>query len=151
MPGPEPSWDETWRTNADRGSLRASTTGQRCGKSAQVAHSVCHNSGCGLEEHEMSALARMLTHIPAGMSVLRLLAVPWVVKLARRGARDRCCAAIATLVGIDLADGILARRIGDPVALRRQRRMDSAADLAFAVATPLCVRWVRRRLLRTVS
>ena len=43
----------------------------------------------------MSALARVLTHIPAGMSVLRLLAVPWVVKLARRGARGRCCVAIA--------------------------------------------------------
>ena len=96
----------------------------------------------------MSALARMLTHIPAGMSVLRLLAVPWVVKLARRGARDRCCAAIATLVGIDLADGILARRVGDPAALRRQRWMDSAADLAFAVVVPPCVYWVRPELLR---
>src|SRR5438046_1543548 len=120
MPGPEPSWDETWRTNADSGSLRASTNGRRCGKSVQAAHSVGHNCGCGLEERKMSALARMLTHIPAGMSVLRLLAVPWVVRLARRGARGRCCAVIATLVGIDLADGILARRIGDPAALRRQ-------------------------------
>ena len=96
----------------------------------------------------MSALARVLAHIPAGMSVLRLLAVPWVVKLARRGARGRCCAAIATLVGIDLADGILARRVGDPAALRRQRRMDSAADLAFAVVVPPCVYWVRPELLR---
>ena len=96
----------------------------------------------------MSAMARMLAHIPAGMSVLRLLAVPWIVRLDRQGARGRCCAAIATLVGIDLADGILARRIGDPVALRRQRRMDSAADLAFGVAVPLCVRWVRPELLR---
>src|SRR5919197_5710701 len=75
---------------------------------------------------------RLRTHIPAGLSLLRLLAVPWVVRLARRGARGRCCAAIATLVAIDLVDGILARRIGDPAALRRQRRMDSAADLAFA-------------------
>jgi hypothetical protein len=55
---------------------------------------------------------------------------------------------MATLVGIDLADGILARRIGDPVALRRQRRMDSAADLAFAMAVPPCVYWVRPELLR---
>jgi hypothetical protein len=83
-----------------------------------------------------------------GMSALRLLAVPWVVRLARSGARGRCCAAMATLVGIDLADGILARRIGDPVALRRQRRMDGAADLAFAVAVPPCVYWVRPELLR---
>ena len=96
----------------------------------------------------MGTRGRLLTHIPAGMSVLRLLAVPWVVRLARRGARGRCCAAMATLVGIDLADGILARRIGDPVALRRQRRMDGAADLAFAIAVPPCVYWVRPELLR---
>jgi phosphatidylserine synthase len=96
----------------------------------------------------MSATARLLTHIPAGMSMLRLLAVPWVVRLARRGARGRCCAAMAALVGIDLADGILARRIGDPAALRRQRRMDGVADLAFAVAIPPCVYWVRPELLR---
>jgi hypothetical protein len=55
---------------------------------------------------------------------------------------------MATLVGIDLADGILARRIGDPAALRRQRRMDGVADLAFAVAIPPCVYWVRPELLR---
>jgi hypothetical protein len=91
---------------------------------------------------------RAFRHIPVGLSVLRLLAVPWVVRLARRGARGRCCAAMATLVGVDLADGILARRIGDPVALRRQRRMDGAADLAFAVAVPPCVYWVRPELLR---
>jgi phosphatidylserine synthase len=96
----------------------------------------------------MGMIRRAFRHIPAGLSVLRLLAVPWVVRLARRGARGRCCAAIATLVGIDLADGILARRIGDPVALHRQRRMDSAADLAFAVAVPPCVYWVRPELLR---
>ena len=84
----------------------------------------------------MSALARMLTHIPAGMSVLRLLAVPWVVKLARRGARGRCCAVIATLVGIDLADGILARRIGDPAALRRQRRMGHTKNRSAASVVP---------------
>jgi phosphatidylglycerophosphate synthase len=93
-------------------------------------------------------IRRAFRHIPTGLSVLRLLAVPWVVSLARRGARGRCCAAIATLVGIDLADGILARRIGDPVALRRQRRMDSAADLAFGLAVPLCIHWVRPELLR---
>jgi hypothetical protein len=93
-------------------------------------------------------IRRAFRHIPVGMSVLRLLAVPWVVRLARRGSRSRCCAAMATLVGIDLADGILARRIGDPAALRRQRRMDGAADLAFAVAIPPCVYWVRPELLR---
>ena len=96
----------------------------------------------------MEMIRRAFRHTPVGMSVLRLLAVPWVVRLARRGARGPCCAAIATLVGIDLADGILARRIGDPTALRRQRRMDGVADLAFAVAIPPCVYWVRPELLR---
>ena len=96
----------------------------------------------------MGMIRRAFRHIPAGLSVLRLFAVPWVVRLARQRARGRCCAAMATLVGIDLADGILARRIGDPVALRRQRRMDSAADLAFAMAVPPCVYWVRPELLR---
>src|SRR5205085_12145001 len=96
----------------------------------------------------MGMTGRAFRHIPAGMTVLRLLAVPWVVRLAQRGARGRCCAAMATLVGIDLADGILARRIGDPAALPRQRRMDGATDLAFAAAVPPCVYWVRPELLR---
>jgi phosphatidylserine synthase len=87
-------------------------------------------------------------HIPAGLSVLRLLAVPWVVRLAQRRARGRCCAAIATLVGIDLADGILARRIGDPIALRRQRALDGVADVALFVTAPLCARRLRPTLVR---
>jgi hypothetical protein len=78
----------------------------------------------------------------------RLLAVPWVVRLAHRRARGRCCAAIATLVVIDLADGILARRIGDLTALRRQRALNSVADVAPRLTAPLCARRLCPTLLR---
>jgi hypothetical protein len=49
---------------------------------------------------------------------------------------------------IDLADGILARRIGDPTALRRQRALDSVADVALRLTAPLCARRLCPTLLR---
>jgi CDP-diacylglycerol--glycerol-3-phosphate 3-phosphatidyltransferase len=73
--------------------------------------------------------------------------VPWIVGRALRGARRQCCAAIAGSVLIDLADGILARRIGDPHALRLQRRLDGATDAVFVVAAPLCAYRLQPALL----
>jgi phosphatidylglycerophosphate synthase len=93
-------------------------------------------------------IRRAFRHTPAGMSLLRLLAVPWVVRLAHRRARGRSCAAVATLVVINLADGILARRIGDPTALRCQRALDSVADVALCLTAPLCARRLCPTLLR---
>lgn len=89
-----------------------------------------------------------LCYAPAGLSAARLLAVPWIVGRALRGARGQCCAAIAGSVMIDLADGILARRIGDPHALRLQRRLDGATDALFVVAASLCALRLRPALLR---
>jgi hypothetical protein len=93
-------------------------------------------------------LRRTLLHAPAGLSALRLVAVPGVVWLARRGARRSWAATAATLVAVDLADGILARRAGDPAALARQRRLDGIADAAFFAVAPVCAYWLRPELLR---
>lgn len=96
----------------------------------------------------MGLAIHTLRHVPAGLSLLRLVAAPPVVRLAQRGARGPCSAAMAALVAVDLADGILARRIGDPVALRRQRRLDGIADLAFCAIIPLCVGRLRPEMVR---
>ncbi|MGI8552588.1 MAG: CDP-alcohol phosphatidyltransferase family protein [Dehalococcoidia bacterium] len=88
-----------------------------------------------------------LVHLPAGLSALRLLALPWVVGYARRGERSRWSAAIGLLIGADLMDGILARRIGDPDALRRQRALDGPADAALTIVAPLCAYRLRPHLL----
>ncbi len=89
-----------------------------------------------------------MRYIPAGMSVARLLVIPWIMERARRGARGQCCAAMAGSVLVDLADGIVARRIGDPHALRLQRRLDSATDAVFVVVAPLCAYRLRPELVR---
>lgn len=86
-------------------------------------------------------------YAPAGLSAARLLAVPWIVARARRGARHQWCAAIAGSVLLDLADGMLARRIGDRHALHLQRRLDGAADAVFVVAAPLCAYRLRPALV----
>ena len=94
------------------------------------------------------ALHRALVHFPGGLSVLRLLAVPGVVWLAHHGVRRPWAATVAALIAIDLADGILARRIGDAVALARQRRLDGIADAALYAVAPVCAYWLRPELLR---
>lgn len=45
---------------------------------------------------------------------------------------------MALCVLTDLADGILARRIGHPRALRLQRRLDALADAPMFLVAPLC-------------
>jgi hypothetical protein len=79
---------------------------------------------------------------------MRLLVVPWIVERALRGARRQYCVAIAGSVLVDLADGILARRIGDPHALRLQRQLDGATDAVFVVVVPLCAYRLQPALLR---
>ena len=91
---------------------------------------------------------RALRYVPAGLSAIRLLAVPSIVGRALQGARSQCCAAIAGSVMINLADGILARRIGQSAQPRQQRRLDGAADAVFVVAVPLCAYRLRPELLR---
>lgn len=79
----------------------------------------------------------MLRHAPAGISLARLFVAVWLLRLAWQGKRTACSTLMAVSVLADLADGILARRVGDPVALRRQRRIDRQADAVFTVAAPL--------------
>ncbi len=78
-----------------------------------------------------------MRYAPAALSACRLLAVPWIAWQAAHGARDRWRLAVVASVVVDLADGMLARRIGDPVALRRQRCLDGLADTVFSAAVPL--------------
>ena len=94
------------------------------------------------------ALVAALQNLPAGMSLARLLAIPAIVRLAWRGERRRWCAALAGCVLVDLADGIVARRVPNAGALRRQRALDGLADAVFTVAAPVCAVRLRPRLPR---
>ena len=93
-------------------------------------------------------LRELLVHLPAGLSGLRLLAAPGLVRLARRSARGQWCTAVAMLVALDLADGILARRIGHAAALRRQRALDGLADAVLDAVVPVGACQLRPELLR---
>lgn len=84
-------------------------------------------------------MRQAVLHIPAAISAFRLLSLPGLLWLAQRRARRTWCAALAGLMTLDLLDGMLARRIGDPAALRRQRRLDSLADAPLWLALPVCV------------
>jgi phosphatidylglycerophosphate synthase len=89
-----------------------------------------------------------LQHVPAAISLARLLAIPAIARMAWRGERRRCCVALAGSVLVDLADGIVARRVPNAAALRRQRALDGVADAVFFVAAPLCAVRLRPALPR---
>lgn len=75
---------------------------------------------------------------PTALSAARLLVLPWLLREAQRGHRHRVSCAQITMIGVDVIDGMLARRIGHPDALRRQRRLDGLADLGLFAAAPWC-------------
>ena len=75
-------------------------------------------------------------HVPAGLSGARLIAALWLPCLARRNRRRQCAAIMVGNIIIDLADGMLARRLCAPTALRRQRRLDGLADAVFTLTAP---------------
>jgi phosphatidylglycerophosphate synthase len=86
--------------------------------------------------------------LPVALSLLRLLVIPWLVRLAYLNRRVTWCATLAALMSVDLADGIIARRTGDARTICRQRRLDGLADaILFAVAPP-CAYRLRPRLVR---
>jgi CDP-diacylglycerol--glycerol-3-phosphate 3-phosphatidyltransferase len=55
---------------------------------------------------------------------------------------------MGAMIVADVADGVVARQIGNARALRSQRRLDSVADLALYAAAPLCTVWGRPGLLK---
>jgi len=87
-------------------------------------------------------------HLPVALSLLRLLAMPWLAWLACRNRRAPWCATLATLMSVDLADGIIARRIGDAETICRQRRLDGLADAVLFAVAPPCAYRLRPQLVR---
>lgn len=84
---------------------------------------------------------------PAGLSVLRMLCGVPLLVLAARG-RSRAWRTLSTLlILLDLADGMLARRINDARATRVQRRLDHLADAVLNVVAPASSVWLDPSLL----
>ena len=68
------------------------------------------------------------------LSILRLALVPALLALAAAGRRAAYSAVLAVAFATDVADGYLARRLGQASALGA--RLDSAADLALFLTVP---------------
>src|SRR5690242_16021778 len=93
---------------------------------------------------KMARSARVYS--PAGLSLLRLVgALPLAALSLARRARLWCALAILLILS-DLADGIIARRIGDPAATRTQRGFDHLADAVMHVVLPISALWLRPTL-----
>jgi CDP-diacylglycerol--glycerol-3-phosphate 3-phosphatidyltransferase len=73
---------------------------------------------------------------PNFLSGLRLALVPALLALAALGAAGAFLGAFAVALATDVADGFLARRLGQ--ASEWGARLDSRADLALWLALPVC-------------
>lgn len=86
---------------------------------------------------------------PDLLSGLRLLLVPALLALAWHGAAAPFLALLALALATDTLDGFLARRLG--LASERGAKLDSRADLAFWLAMPACLAWLRPDVLRAAA
>jgi CDP-diacylglycerol--glycerol-3-phosphate 3-phosphatidyltransferase len=81
------------------------------------------------------------------VTLSRLALAPVLLLLAYLGLPRAFVAALAVSLATDIADGKLARRLGQ--ASRRGARLDSWADLATYASVPLCAYWLRPDLVHT--
>jgi len=83
-----------------------------------------------------SGLALPWKWLPWSLVASRIVLAPLVVVLAVRGHRRIVVACLAYALVADVADGMIARRLG--VATPRLRQGDSAADVLFWSAALVC-------------
>lgn len=85
---------------------------------------------------------------PLLLTGARLALAPILGALAWRGhGKPFCCCLLAEL-GLDIADGVLARRFSPPATLARQRWWDGRVDAAIYCAVPWCVWRLRPGVVR---
>jgi phosphatidylserine synthase len=85
---------------------------------------------------------------PAGLSLMRLLGNVPLAILSFRGRTQSWHALATLLILLDLADGMIARRINNAAATRVQRHLDHEADAAMHVVLPASAVWLHPALLR---
>ena len=85
---------------------------------------------------------------PWFLTLSRFALAPVLVVCAWRRAGMPFCALLVASLGMDIADGVLARRWLNPAALARQRRWDGGADAVLYGIAPLCLWRLRPGLPR---
>jgi cardiolipin synthase len=85
--------------------------------------------------------------IPNGLSLLRILLAPVMLVLAHQGALDAFVACLALALATDIADGKIARALGQTSA--RGAQLDSWGDLGLYVVVPIAAVWLRPGFVRT--
>ena len=86
--------------------------------------------------------------IPLLLTASRLTLAPVLWRLAWVGRGRLFCAGLLAELALDIADGVLARRISPPAALARQRRWDGAVDATIYFSVPWCVLRLRPGVVR---
>ena len=85
-------------------------------------------------------------NLPNALSLLRLGLVPVLLALAWAGQGLLFLAVLVFALATDVADGFLARALGQCSELGS--KLDSRADLATWCAVPLCAWWLRPDFIR---
>jgi len=85
--------------------------------------------------------------IANGLSVLRIALAPVLVALAWAGALHAFIAGLALALVTDIADGKIARALGQTSL--RGAQLDSWGDLLLYVAVPIAAVWLRPELVRS--
>lgn len=76
---------------------------------------------------------------PSLLTGARLALAPLLGLLAWRRRGTPFCACLLAALGLDIADGVLARRFSPPVALARQRRWDGRVDAVIYLTAPWAI------------
>jgi CDP-diacylglycerol--glycerol-3-phosphate 3-phosphatidyltransferase len=85
--------------------------------------------------------------IPDALSLLRILLAPVMLVLAWLGVLDAFVACLALALATDIADGMIARALGQTSA--RGAQLDSWGDLGLYVVVPVAAVWLRPELVRS--
>lgn len=87
-----------------------------------------------------------MANLPNLLSSLRFLLVPVLLTLAWHGQNQIFLTCFVMSLLTDLADGLLARRLG--LATELGAKLDSWADFLTYLALPLCGWWLRSEIVR---
>jgi len=85
--------------------------------------------------------------IADGLSLLRIALAPVLLALAWSGASHAFTACLALALVTDIADGKIARALGQTST--RGAQLDSAGDLLLYLCVPLAAVWLRPALVRS--
>lgn len=85
---------------------------------------------------------------PLLLTGTRLALAPLLGLLTWRGRGKLFCYCLLAELGLDIADGVLARRFSPFAALARQRRCDGLVDAVIYLTVPWYIWWLRPGVVR---